>query len=385
MVAGMTPRERVMTALNLEEPDRVPIDFGQAAGDAITVTAYENLIEHLGYPRRPIRILSKLAQTAIVDEDVLKRFRVDFRRIDLGAPDHWKDEPVGEDSYRDEWGVVRTRPKGGFYYDLTGSPLAGDDALAAIDRHKWPDPEDPGRYRGLKEKAKALHEDTDYAVVLQVNCAFFLRCAELRGWENFYLDLAANPEFAVALMQRYLDIRLRMAERALEEVGENVDIVMMSSDDLGMIDRTLVSLEMYRRLIKPLQKKTFAFFKAKIPAKRFYHCDGAIYPLIEDFIEIGVEALNPIQVSAAGMGDTRRLKSEFGDRLAFWGAIDTRDVLPFGSPQDVREEVKRRFNDLGPGGGYVVCSVHNIQPEVPPENVVSMFDAAYEIGRYPVT
>jgi uroporphyrinogen decarboxylase len=385
MASEMTSRERVMTTLNLEEPDRVPLDLAQAAGDAITVAAYENLIKYLGFPKRTIQILNKLAQTAIVDEDVLKRFHIDFRRIDLGASDHWKDEPVGEDSYRDEWGVVRTRPKGGFYYDLTGSPLAEDDSMEAIEKHRWPDPAEPGRYRGLREKAKALHKDTNYAVVLQVNCAFFLRCAELRGWENFYMDLAANPEFAVALMEKYLDIRLRMAEKALEEVGENIDIVMVSSDDLGMTDRTLVSPDMYRRLIKPLQKKTFAFFKAKTPAKRFYHCDGAIYPLIEDLIDIGVEALNPIQVSAVGMGDTKRLKSEFGDRLAFWGAIDTRDVLPFGSPSEVREEVRRRFLELGPRGGYVVCSVHNIQPEVPPENVVAMFDSAHEIGRYPIT
>ena len=384
MKAEMTPRERVMTALSLQEPDRVPIDLGQAAGDAITVTAYQNLIKHLGFPERPINILTKLAQTAIVDEDVLRRFRVDFRRVDLGPPDHWKDELIGEDSYRDEWGVVRTRPKEGYYYDLTGSPLSEDDSMTAIENHKWPDPEDPGRYRGLREKARKLHEETDYAIVLQVNCAFFLRCAELRGWENFYMDLAANPTFASALMERYLDIRLRMAERALEKVDDNIDIVVVSSDDLGMIDRTIVSPQMYRELIKPLQRRTFEFFKNRTPAKRFYHCDGAVYPLIEDFIEIGVEALNPIQVSAAGMGDTKRLKAEFGDRLAFWGAIDTRDVLPHGSPEDVRKEVQGRIKDFGPGGGYVVCSVHNIQPEVPPENVTAMFDAAYELGRYPV-
>jgi uroporphyrinogen decarboxylase len=229
-----------------------------------------------------------------------------------------------------------------------------------------------------------LHEESDYAIVLQVNCAFFLRCAELRGWENFYMDLAANPKFAVALMEHYLDIRLRMAEKALEAAGDNIDIVMVSSDDLGMIDRTIVSPQMYRELIKPLQKRTFEFFKNRTHAKRFYHCDGAIYPLMEDFIEIGVEALNPIQVSAAGMGDTKRLKAEFGDRLAFWGAIDTRDVLPHGTPEDVRKEVQGRIKDFGPGGGYVVCSVHNIQPEVPPENVVAMFDSAHELGCYPV-
>jgi uroporphyrinogen decarboxylase len=259
-----------------------------------------------------------------------------------------------------------------------------EDTPAAIERHRWPDPEDPGRYRGLRERARELHEETDFAVVLQINCSFFLRCAELRGWENFYSDLAANPEFARALMDRFLDVRLRMAERALAEVGDNIDVAMVSSDDLGMNDRPLISPKMYRELVKPLQKKMFDFFKDRTRAKRFYHCDGAIYPLIEDLIEIGIEALNPIQVSATGMEDTKKLKAEFGDRLAFWGGVDTHRVLPFGTPEDVRREVHRRIQDLGPGGGYVLCSVHNIQPEVPPENVVAVFDAAHELGRYPL-
>ncbi|MBT4500517.1 MAG: uroporphyrinogen-III decarboxylase [Gemmatimonadetes bacterium] len=381
--AEMTPRERVMATLDLQEPDRVPVDLAQAGGDGITAVAYQHLIDHLGLPPRKLRIMSKLAQSVHVDEDVLQRFRVDFRRLDMGRPDNGQNEPVGEDGYRDEWGVVRTRPEGSYYYDLTESPFT-EDTLAAIDRYPWPDAEDPGRYRGLRERARKLHENTDYAVVLNVNSAFFLRCAELRGWENFYMDMAGNPEFASALMKKYLDIRLRMAERTLEEVGDHVDIVFATSDDLGMTDRPIVSPEMYRQLIKPLQKKTFDFFKARTPAKRFFHSDGALYPIIADFIEIGVEVLNPIQVSAVGMGDTAKLKREFGDRLAFWGAIDTHQVLPLGTPEDVREEVRRRIADLGPGGGYVVCSVHNIQPEVPPENVVAMFDAAHELGRYPL-
>ena len=382
--AEMTSRERVMATLNLQEPDRVPVDLAQAGGDGITAVAYQRLIRHLGLTPRENRIMSKLAQSVYVDEDVLQRFRVDFRRLDMGAPDNGQNEPVGEDGYRDEWGVVRVRPKGSYYYDLTESPIS-EDTLAAIDRYSWPDAEDPGRYRGLRERARELHEGTDYAVVLNVNCAFFLRCAELRGWESFYMDMAANPGFASALMERYLDVRLRMAERALEEVGDHVDVVFASSDDLGMTDRPIVSPEMYRQLIKPLQKKTFDFFRDRTGAARFFHSDGALYPLIEDFIEIGVEALNPIQVSAAGMGDTGKLKREFGDRLAFWGAIDTHQILPLGTPEDVRQEVARRIGDLAPGGGYVLCSVHNIQPEVPPENVVAMFDAAYELGRYPLS
>jgi uroporphyrinogen decarboxylase len=380
----MTPRERVMTALDHREPDRVPIDLSQAAGDGITITAYRNLIEYLGLPERPIRVHNKLAQSAVVDEDVLQRFRVDTRALRLGEPDNWRDVPVGEDGYRDEFGLVRKRPKGGFYYDIVASPMADMDTKTAIEQYDWPDPDDPGRFRDLKERAKELYRNTDYAVVLEVNCAYFLRSAELRGWENFYMDMAGEPEFAVALMNRYLDYRLRVAERALEEVGENVDIVMALTDDLGMYDRTIISPEMYRQLVKPLQKRLFDFFKARTKATRFYHCDGAVYPILEDFIEVGTEILNPVQVSAAGMGDTAKLKREFGDRLSFWGGIDTHQVLPFGSVEDVKREVRQRIGDLGPQGGYVVCPVHNIQPEVPPQNIVAMYDAAYEYGRYPL-
>jgi uroporphyrinogen decarboxylase len=240
------------------------------------------------------------------------------------------------------------------------------------------------RHLGMSEGSARLKEETEYAVVLDLNCAFFLRCCELRGWENFYMDLVADVPFAEALMDRYLTIRLAMAERALQEVGDDVDIVMVTSDDLGMTERTLISPALYRALIKPRQKRTFDFFRARTGAKRYYHTDGAVYPLLPDLVEIGVEVLNPVEVRAAGMGDTQKLKREFGDRLSFWGAVDTHHVLPCGTPEEVREEVRRRIQDLGPGGGYVVSPVHNIQPDVPPENVVAMYEAAYELGRYPL-
>ena len=380
----MTSRERVLTTLSLKEPDRVPIDLGQAAGDGITIKAYKNLIAYLGLPEREIRVAGKSSQTALVDEDVLQLLKVDFRRLDLGKPDGWVDEDLGNDTYRDEFQLVRRRPEGGFYYDLVEYPMADIDTVERIDEYPWPDPDNPGRFRGLKERAEKLHTETDYAVVLQINSSFFMRCCELRGWENFLMDLAVNEEFAVALMNRFLDYRLKVAENALREVGKNVDIVLISTDDLGMEDRTMISPAMYRKLVKPIQKRMFDFFKENTHAVRFYHTDGAIYPLIEDFIEIGVQALNPIQVSTVGMGDTAKMKRDFGDRLAFWGAIDTHRVLPYGSVSDVRDEVRRRIKDLAPGGGYVLCSVHNIQPDVPPENMMAMFESAYEYGRYPI-
>jgi uroporphyrinogen decarboxylase len=382
--AEMTSRERVRAALNHQEPDRVPIDLGQATGDGITLTAYRNLVRHLGMSDRPIQVKDRRGQTARVDEAVLRRFHVDVRGIGLGGPEGWKDVWLDDRTYQDEWGVVRTMPPGAYYYDLIRAPFAEEATMDAIDRYRWPDPDDPGRCRGLGEKARFLHHETEYAVVVDLNCSFFLRCCELRGWENFYMDLVANVEFAEAIMDRFLAFRLAVAARALKELGENVDVVMVTSDDLGGTDQTLISPALYRSLIKPRQQQTFDFFRARTGAKLYYHTDGAIYPLIPDFIDLGVDALNPIQVSAAGMGDTRKLKAEFGDRLTFWGAIDTHRVLPYGTPEAVRAEVGTRIRDLAPGGGYVVCPVHNIQPEVPPENIVAMYDAAYELGQYPL-
>ncbi len=382
--ARMTHRERVMTALNHQEPDRIPFDLAQAGGDGITITAYKNLIEYLGLPDRPIRTESMLAQSAQVDEDVLQRFDIDFRRIDLGKPDGWTDKWFDEFSYQDEWGVIRTRPKESFYFDLTGSPLTDDDSMAAIARYPWPDPDDPGRYRGLAERARQLHNETDFALVLQINNSFFLRCAELRGWENWYMDLAGNPDYAVALMEKFLDIRLRIAANALAEVGENVDVIFVNSDDFGMIDRPIISPSMFRKLVKPLVKKTFDFVKARTPAKRFMHSCGSVYQLMGDFIDVGVDALNTIQVSSTDMGDTARLKREFGSDLSFWGGIDTHYVLPSGTVEEVRAEVKRRIRDLAPGGGYVLCPVHNFQPEVPARNITAMYDAGLEFGSYPL-
>nr|MDA8219352.1 hypothetical protein [Dehalococcoidales bacterium] len=155
-----------------------------------------------------------------------------------------------------------------------------------------------------------------------------------------------------------------------------------SRDDLGTTTGPIISPALFRRLVLPRMRRIFDFVRARTDAKIFHHCDGAIYPLLGDLAEAGVQITNPVQVNVADMGDTARLKAEFGDRLTFWGAIDTSTVLPRGTPADVRQEVQRRIADLGPGGGYVLCSVHNIQPDVPPENVVAMFDAALEYGRH---
>ncbi|MHB1134428.1 MAG: uroporphyrinogen decarboxylase family protein [Chloroflexota bacterium] len=382
MKPTMKPRERVLAALNHQEPDRVPLDLGQAAGDGITAVAYQNLLSHLGLGGRSLNIANKEMQLVTVDEDVLQRLGIDFRVIRPNAPDHGGDRDLSANSFQDQWGMVRVRPADGFYFDFTTSPFAEDASLAAITRYPWPDPEDPGRYRGLREKARRLRQETDYALVLDADCTFFDGCGMLRGWEDFYSDLLINREFAEALMDRYLEIKLAMARHLLEEMGEFADVVVCSRDDLGSTQGPIISPNLFRELVLPRMRGIFEQARRYTDAKLLHHCDGAIVPFLEDLIGAGVQITNPVQVNAAGMGDTANLKRQFGDRLVFWGAIDTSEVLPRGSVEDVRQEVRRRIADLAPGGGYVLCSVHNFQPDVPPENVVATFDAAREFGVY---
>jgi uroporphyrinogen decarboxylase len=201
----------------------------------------------------------------------------------------------------------------------------------------------------------------------------------LCGFEDWLVNLIANPRFAGALLDRVVELESQMVRNILRAVGECVDVVLCP-DDLGMQTAPLIAPALYRKMIKPRHRRLFDAIKGGTRAKLLLHSDGAIAPLIGDLVDVGVDALNPVQVSAAGMGDTKRLKREFGNRIAFWGAIDTHRVLPFGSPQEVREEVRRRIETLAPGGGYVLASVHNLQAEVPPENVCAMFEEAKRHG-----
>jgi uroporphyrinogen decarboxylase len=199
--------------------------------------------------------------------------------------------------------------------------------------------------------------------------------------DDWFIDLATNAPFVDALMDKLLELQLAHAERVLACTGpDGLDVAICTADDLGMQTGLLISPEHYRRFIKPRQRTFFEYVKRHSRAKIFMHCDGAVYPLIPDFIEIGVDVLNPVQVECAGMGDTRRLKREFGKDLAFWGALDNQHVLSFGTPQDVRDEVRRRIDDLAPGGGYVLTPRWAMRPEVPPENIEAIYEAVEDYG-----
>jgi uroporphyrinogen decarboxylase len=283
---------------------------------------------------------------------------------------------LGPNSYRDEWGVVRVQPAGCHYYDLTHSPLAGDITAQTIARYHWPDPTDPARFRWLREKARRLHEETDYAVMFNARFHLVHQTQYLRGFHDWYMDLGQNHKLFRSLMDAVLEVLLELNRRAFQELGDLIDIVGFG-DDVGLQDRGVCSPALYREVIKPYQKRIVDSIRSNTRAKILYHTCGSVYRYIDDFIEIGIDALNPVQVTAKNM-EPERLKSEFGDRIAFWGGIDSQHILPHGSPEDVRDEVRRMFEIMGPGGGYVLTSVHNIQPDVPPENVLALFAAGRE-------
>jgi uroporphyrinogen decarboxylase len=281
--------------------------------------------------------------------------------------------------------VVLKMPAGGHYFDPVHSPLADATSAAEIERHldaieSYDKPSHlDTSYERLAARAKRLREETDYLLVGFFGGHVFQASQSLRGWDTFLLDLLINRPFAEALMDRLVEANVERFRRYAKTVAPYVDVIQFE-DDLGMQDRPLLRPELYREVVKPHHARLFRFVKEHCDAYLLLHTDGAVAPLIPDFIEMGVDVLNPVQVSAAGM-DTGTLKREYGADIVFWGAgCDSQRVLPFGTPQEVADEVRRRIDDLAPGGGFVFAPVHNIQSEVPPENVLAMFETARAYG-----
>ena len=326
-------------------------------------------------------LIDRMQQTAMVHEDVLQLFDIDTRGVFLGPPDHRRDRDLDEETWQDEWGVTRIKPPGSYWYDLKSSPLAGEISVSDIVNYRWPDPHDPGRTRGLAERVAQLKR-TNYAVVLNLTSGFFTWSQILRGFEDWYVDVLLSPHVIGALMDAILEVQMAIIADALNLVGDQVDIVY-TADDLGGQRGPLISPELYRRLCKPRHLRLLDSIRSRTSAPLLLHCCGSVYDLLPDLIDLGVNVLNPVQVGADKM-DTARLKREFGDRIAFWGGIDSQWVLPYGTVGELEQEVKRRIADLAPGGGYVLSAVHNVQAEVPPDRICHMYAVAKEFGRYPL-
>jgi uroporphyrinogen decarboxylase len=375
----MNSRERLLASLRHKEPDRVPIDLG-GTSSGIQTKAYDNLKKILGFDGETKTFIRDHVE---IDESVLKILGIDTRYIRVKSPKGYKLIIEEDNSYVDLWGTRWKKPTSSFYYDMVDYPIK-EPTIEALNRYKWPDPDDLGRIEGLREKARELDETTEYALVVDmIGYGVFEQGWALRGFENFLMDLALNQKFAEALMQRVADYKISLWSHLLDAVGEYVQVVV-EADDMGTQQGLMVSPETYRRLIKPAQKRVWQFIKSKTKAFLFLHSCGSVRKLIPDFIELGIDILNPVQVAAKDM-DPKELKSEFGKDLTFWGGgCDTQNVLPFGTPEDVEKEVKKRISELAPGGGFVFTQVHSIQPQVPPENILRMFEAAHKYGVYPL-
>lgn len=376
----MVSKERIIKALKHEESDRIPVDLGTTNVTTITLGAYTRLKKYLGINQESkVEIVDRAQQLVKPEEKILVSLGIDTRSVWLKRPGNWKAEIREDESYVDGWGITRKKTQGSWYFDVIAFPLKKAN-IDDLKRYSWPDPDDSERFKGLKKEAEKLYRDNKYPIIVDPTGSIPFQNAQLlRGFDTFLMDLVLNQKFAEALMDKLLDFQIELLKKLFKEVGSYIDIIKVA-DDLGTQNGPLISPKLYRKLIKSRHRQLISFIRENSKAKIFFHSDGGIYPFIEDLIEIGVDILNPIQVSAYGM-DPRKLKKEFGDQLCFWGGVDTQEVLPYGNVKDVEEEVKRRIDELALGGGYILGPVHNIQPDVPPENICAMYKTAQEYGK----
>ena len=378
----MTRCERVLAALRHTEPDCVPMDLGGSLASTMVSGAYPALRAALGLEQHAATDSPHYASLADIEPDVRAALDVDL----VHAPRVFGNSPrvhaLSPERFVDEWGVQWQRPRGGHFY-VERAPFEAAGTVAAVAAHPWPESDDLADTRGAAAAIAALRAESDCAITLELRGRVLSLGQFLRGFSEWMMDLADNLAFVEALLEQTTNSQIAANERILADLGDRVDVVY-TSDDLGGQPGPLIAPATFRRLLRPHFARIWRHIRERTDAVLMHHCCGAVAPFLPDFVDLGLQALNPVQVSAAAM-EPARLKREFGRNLAFWGAVDTRDVLPRGTTADVRAEVRRRIRELAPGGGYVLAAVHNLQPEVPPENVLAMFDECRRCGRYPIS
>ena len=377
----MTPRDRVLAALAHQLPDRVPIIIGTSNTTGVKMAAYRKLKAHLGLsaPDEYIYQWPELG-TAVLDEQTLERLHGDARGV-LDRYPSWVYERNGQRPahapFLDDWGTGQVEVTSGSWFPGV-HPMTECRTLEDIERYPWPDMDDPTRVAHVRAEAQRLRSEGRYAVIGTPWLLFPLeRAFAMQGMDTFLMNLALAPDFARALLERLAALCKQLMGHFLRECGDLIDIIKIG-DDLGTQDRLLMSPAMYRQILKPIHADYIAFIKSRTKARVFFHTDGDVFDLVDDFVEMGVDILNPIQTSAGRMSNLPELKRRFGRALTFCGAIDTHHVLPYGTPDEVRAEVKRVLEVMAPGGGYMLASVHTIMDDVPPENILAMVDAVEE-------
>ena len=376
-------RKRVEAVLNHQEPDRVPIDM------TLTIKPYLGLLDYLDI--HPAEEINMSDFTEVRPHlDVLKALGVDITYIKLHSPVNWTPKPPTPAGVSfDGWGIGRKEIEvspGIMLNEIVHEPLK-DATIADLDDFPWPDPEDPGRTDGLEEEARELYEGTDLAIMGRFGGTLFETAANMRGWEQWMMDLLINPDFVSVVIERILNIQMRLDERGLRAAGKYLSIFKLSGDDFGIQDRPLYSMKLWNQTILPIMERRWRNAREILDevapeVKLMMHSDGAIRPFIPDMIKCDIDILDPIQRHCPGM-DIYELKRDYGDQLTFHGVVDTQKVLPHGTPEDVKQEVLTCLDAPAPGGGYICGPVHNVQGDVSAENLVALCDTVREYGRYP--
>lgn len=385
----MNSRERVFNTLNHREPDRIPYDLAGTTWTGITNTAYQNLRKYMGLEPVNPDWSDVIQQIVIPDQKFLEQVQADIRGVFPLTSHNWdvysKLKDCGEYlEYFDEWGFTHHFPKNGYWFSLVKHPMDNLDfeQEGIIENYPWPDAANPVRFARLREKAKDFRNQ-DKVVFIKGLCAgLFEMHQRVRGMENSMLDPFMYPVNSDKLIGKLADLKIEFWDAALSELGDLVDIAG-EGDDYGTQQSQLISPDQFREYYKPHFVRVLSFIKQKAPHIRImFHSCGNVRPIIPDLIEIGVEILNPVHVGATGM-EPVQLKKDFGKDITFWGGgVDTQSVLPSATPDKVADEVKRNIEALAPGGGFVFNTVHNIQAEVPPENIIAMLDALRKYGKY---
>ena len=382
----MTSRERLIATLEHREPDRVPL------GIWMTLDAYKNLRNHLGmtvketYPPGS----TTWSLDVHVEADVVEKLDLDICRISAGTPGDQGFRKTDEGIYIDEWAIKRRliEFETGSYMEIVDPPLA-TATIEDLNDYPWPDPTDPGVWQNLELKTKFLYNETPFGILAQFGRGGIYEQAKyLRGHEQILMDMIINPDFVHALFNKLCEIEMKFNEIGIGLIGKYINLLRLSPEDLGTQDSMQMSPKLFTEMILPYYQRSFQFAKSLLkqqnPSARLqFHSCGAIYPIIGKLIEAGMEVADPLQPIAKGV-EPSRLKQDFGHLLSWWGGIDVQQTLPFGSKADVIAEVRTRIKEMAPGGGYILSSSHRCQPDIPIENLLTMYEAAREFGKYPI-
>ncbi len=413
----MNSRERVIVAINHKEPDRVPIDLGATPSSGISAIAYSNLTKHLGMDSSHNKVYDVVQQVSEPEDAILDRFGIDV--IDIGRSfntDMSKWYPVtlsnGANAefpnwfkptlqangnyhfYNDENELIAKMPKGATFFDQTlfpyidGYPSDYKDLpemmnkvlWSALVHSPWDHAAEPDFWETLRQNAIKLKETSDRALMIVCGCNLFEWGTFLRRIDNFLMDLYLSPNEVEVLLDKLMEIHLETLRKVCTAVGDVVDIIRFG-DDLGMDSGPFMSPEIYRELFKPRHKMLCDYVKKNSNMYTFLHSCGSLYKLMPDLIEAVYDIINPVQTNCADM-DPLLLKKEFGNDITFWGGgSNTREILNRGTIEEVKNDVKRRLEIFAPGGGFVFNPIHNIMPDVPPQNIVAMFEAIDEFYK----